>query len=73
MNIYAKYGDKVVFAHPDCGYDSDIKFAARHLTAGREYTVEATDVHSFHTNVLLKEVPGILFNSVHFDDVPNLK
>lgn len=40
--------------------------AHEHLTVGNEYTVEKVDVHSWHTKVFLKEIPGKAFNSVQF-------
>jgi hypothetical protein len=66
MDIYAKEGTKVIFANPTWGYQFDQKMAAKHLKEGAVYTVERTDVDSWHTDVYLKEVPGIAFNSVHF-------
>lgn len=69
MNIYAGHGTKVVFANPDAGYQHDQDTAAKHLTVGETYTVDHTDIHSWHTNVFLVEVPKVLFNSVMFNDV----
>lgn len=69
MDIYAKEGDKIVFAHPNWGYPHDQKLARDLLVVGKEYTVEKCDVSSFTTSVYLKEVSGFYFNSVLFDDV----
>lgn len=69
MDIYAKEGDKIVFAHPNWGYPHDQKLARDLLVVGKEYTVEKCDVSSFTTSVYLKEVSGFSFNSVLFDDV----
>jgi len=68
MNIYAKHGAKVVFAYPDNGYDHDIETAKKHLVVGKTYTIDHTDVYDWHTDVWLIEVPGVRFNSVHFQD-----
>lgn len=68
FNLYSPRGTRVVFAHPDCGYDGDKRTAAKHLTEGGIYTVAHTEVHGFHTNVWLEEVPGVIFNSVHFEE-----
>lgn len=68
MNIYAKYGDKVVFDKPTCGYPFDQENAKKHLTIGAEYTVNFTVVHSSRTEVYLIGFPGIHFNSVLFSD-----
>jgi hypothetical protein len=69
MNIYAKRGDKVKFSFPDWGYNSDIEKAKEYLTVGKEYTIEKTDVSSWHTNVYLQEFPEVSFNSIMFEDV----
>jgi hypothetical protein len=37
------------------------------LEVGKEYTVDHTEVHSWHTKVYLKEFPGKKFNSAHFE------
>ena len=39
------------------------------LEVGKVYTVDRIEVHSWHTKVWLKEVPGKVFNSVHFEEV----
>ena len=70
MNIYAKEGDKVVFLGSDeeinkwgnCDNPNNL------LVIGDTYTVDYTEVHSWHTKVFLKEVTGN-FNSNLFDDV----
>ena len=69
MNIYARDGDLIIFNHPNAGYDPDQKKARELLTIDSIYTVERTEVDSWHTNVYLKEFPGEVFNSVLFDDV----
>ena len=63
MNIYAKQGDRIVCVNLEAGYLPDQENAKKHLTVGQIYTV-----HGWHTNVWIKEVPGILFNSVTFED-----
>ena len=37
------------------------------LTMGETYTIETVDVHTSHTKVTLKNIPG-RFNSVHFEE-----
>jgi hypothetical protein len=39
------------------------------LEVGKVYTVDRIEVHSWHTKVYLKEMPGKVFNSVHFEKV----
>lgn len=73
MNIFSRCGDKVVFNHPNAGYDHHQKTARKHLVVGKVYTVNFTVVSSWHTDVYLQEVPNVMFNSVLFDDVPKSK
>jgi hypothetical protein len=68
LDIYAQGGTQVVFNHPNAGWPWDQKVAAHHLVVGATYTVERTIVHSSRTEVYLVEVPGVVFNSVLFDD-----
>jgi hypothetical protein len=42
--------------------------AAEHLQEGETYTLSRILVGGFWTQVWLEEVPGIAFNSVHFDN-----
>ena len=68
MDIGSPRGTKVVFAHPTNGYSGDQETANKHLAVGGTYTVARTDVGKWITYVYLLEVPGIPFNSVHFDE-----
>ena len=74
MNIYAKEGTKVKVLFDEKGImngtDSDKEHAERHLKALSRYTIDHTEVSSWHTTVYLKELPNIPFNSVHFEEVP---
>jgi hypothetical protein len=67
MDIHAKKGTKVIFANPNAGYDHHQKTAKEHLTVGETYTLDRTEVRAYHTDVFLKEIPGIAFNSVMFE------
>lgn len=69
MDIYAKEGSKVVFDKPDAGYQGAVEKAAKHLTVGSTYTVERTEVGGWSTDVYLKEVEGVSFNSCMFSDI----
>lgn len=42
---------------------------AKLLKLGETYTIEKTEVHSWHTKVFLKEFPGVEFNSAWFEEV----
>lgn len=68
MNIYARNGHKVIFANPTAGYKDDQRIAKQHLTVGHSYTIDYTDVGSWHTDVYLLEFPNRAFNSVMFED-----
>ncbi len=69
MNIYALEGHKVKVYTFDAGYDYDKNVAIEHLELNKDYTVDYTIVHSWSTEVFLKEIPKISFNSVFFEDV----
>lgn len=69
MNIYALEGHKVRFVYPDNGYEEDKRRVEEHLKLNEEYTVDCTIVYNDFTDVMLKEIPGITFNSCHFVDV----
>ena len=72
MNIYAKEDSKVKPIFKDgelCnGYDAENEEASKHLEEEKEYTVLCTQVGNWSTKVTLKEIPGVHFNSVHFED-----
>ena len=68
MNIYALKGHKVKVSNLSGGYEYHREVANKHLTIGNHYTIEKTDVDSWNTDVYLKEIPGIAFNSVYFED-----
>lgn len=52
--------DKEVIGHSDSNHLLDI---------GKAYYVVDIDVHSWYTEVLLKEFPGMWFNSVLFEEI----
>jgi len=68
MNIYALEGHKVRCATLIGGYEDHETTARKYLEIGKEYTVEATSVDSWHTDVWLQEFPNVKFNSVFFED-----
>ena len=71
MNIYALEGHKVkvVEQTANSGYKEDVELIRKHCVIDKEYTVDYTIVHSSSTDVYLKEIPNIRFNSVNFVDV----
>ena len=69
MDIESKKGTKVRFIakNPESwGIGSD---NAKHLVFGKIYTVDHTDIHSWHTEVYLEEIPGIAFGSTWFEEI----
>lgn len=68
INVRASPGTKVIFSNPDAGYVIDQENAREHLKVGKKYTVAYTRVRSWHTDVFLKEVDGVSFNSVLFEE-----
>lgn len=69
MNIYSHPGTKVSWSNTNAGYTSDQELAKKHLQLGSIYTVSRTSVGTWFTAVELKEVPGVAFNSVIFENV----
>ncbi len=69
MNIYTLSGKKVRCVNLSGGYNYHQELAKKHLVVGEEYTVDYTDVGSWHTDVFLTEFPDVAFNSVFFENV----
>jgi hypothetical protein len=55
------------FTHPDAGYQGDQDLAAKHLTVGRVYVLDALIVSRSSSEIRLHDFPGVQFNSVMFD------
>jgi hypothetical protein len=68
MNIHSPKGTKVIFAFPKAGYEYQIKIAQKHLILNKVYTVDHIEIHKWHSNVYLKEIPDIGFNSCLFKE-----
>lgn len=73
MSTSTKPGNKVIFSFPDAGYDSDIELAKEYLVLGERYTIKSIRVDKFYTDIILKEVPDIIFNSIQFKNVRERK
>ena len=69
MNIYASNGHKVKCKTLSGGLRCHQEIAEKHLDINKEYTIDRTEVDSWHTDVWLKEIPNVHFNSVFFEDV----
>lgn len=50
------------------GWDHKRDHVEKFLKVGGLYTVERTEMHSWHTKVWLQEIPNEEFNSVNFED-----
>jgi len=69
MKIDAPKGTKVKYIRPS---DSIARYGGNDnpegiLKVGKTYTVDRTEIHSWHTKVYLEEYPGKKFNSNHFE------
>lgn len=73
MSIRTKPRNKVIFAFPNNGNNPEIEAAKKYLVVGKKYTIKTIEVHGFHTDITLKEVPNITFNSVQFKNVRKRK
>ena len=70
MSVNAQKGHKVTVTEKSIanGYPFDEEKARQLLKVGQVYTVELMDVQNWSSTVLLREIPGVEFNSVHFID-----
>lgn len=70
MSIDKKHGDKIkVTAETIKNGTLFDQLDAPLLKIGEKYTIDAINRDDFSTDVWIKEVPGIRFNSVMFDDL----
>jgi hypothetical protein len=67
------------YVHTNNGYDCDRDLAKKYLKVGASYEILQKVVHSFRTEIFLKNFPDVGFNSVLFDiveaeyDCPNFE
>ena len=70
MDIYSKKGTKVICVNKSM---DAAKWGANDspecLLIGGVYSVDHTEVHSYHTKVYLKEFSGKKFSSIHFENI----
>jgi len=67
MDIRAERNTKVKFVN-DQRHGFGVAGNDNHLlTLGSTYTVDRTEVHTWHTKVFLTEFPDAVFNSVCFE------
>lgn len=67
--LHCERGSKIAFLHPSSGWEGDQKIAAKYLEQGKTYEVENLIVGGSCSDVILKEFPGIKFNTVQFERV----
>lgn len=69
-NIYALRGFKlrITSVSEDLMHGTG-KAAMEHLEIGKIYTVDKTEVHSWHTEYYFQEIPGIPFTAFESDDI----
>lgn len=65
MNIYSPPGSKIIFTGEN-GQDWEQENARKFLVVGEEYTLQCAEIFSNSTDVVLKEFPKLVFNSVLF-------
>lgn len=69
MDIHSPHGTQVRYIG-EGGYPGDKEEADAHLKAGEIYTIDYTEIRSWHTRVYLLETgTELYFNSVLFDKV----
>jgi len=64
--IHSEEGTKIFLETFSAGSSYEQLVATNHLSFFKEYTVDKIEVGSWHTDVWLKEIPEISFNSVFF-------
>lgn len=69
MNINAPDDTKIVYCNPNNGMPRDQEKAKKYLTLDKEYTVDYTLPGEFSSKVCLREVDGVWFNTVMFNEV----
>jgi hypothetical protein len=67
--VYYGDGDLICYCHIQYGFTHDRKLARQHLQYLNVYTVDNVEVYSSKSNVFLKEIPGVPFNTVLFEGV----
>jgi len=60
---------KVTEATIKNGWDYHKKHVEKFLKVGEIYTIERIELHDWHTEVWLQEIPNEVFNSMLFEDI----
>lgn len=69
MSYDTPVGSKVVVTAETArnGYTHDKHLLRQYCSAGQVYTIAASFVEAYRTEILLEEIPGVRFNSVNFE------
>lgn len=69
MDINTPIGSKVRFSFLENGNCYDVEKAKKYLKKNEIYTIKKIYISSWRTDIILKEFPGIEFNSVQFENI----
>jgi len=69
MDINTLQNSIIKFSFPDNGYKIQQETAAKYLTINETYTVDKIIIDNSTTDVYLKEIKDIPFNSVLFSNI----
>lgn len=75
MNINAEPGTKITVTERSInnGYQGDKESANKYLRVGNIYTLNNVDISPFVTYIEVEELPNLIFNSIHFEDIEDEK
>ena len=68
MDIHSKIGSTIEYLGTN-GYDSDLNHANKYLEIAGRYSIKNIEIHDWHTDIELFEIPNQKFNSVHFKNI----
>lgn len=69
MSINTKPGTRIKYANPNNGLKADREQASTYLELGHTYILKSIEVGESRSEVELKGIRGLTFNSVMFDNI----
>ena len=60
-------GDRLICIGNEINNWGSCDSAPANLTLNEVYTLDKIEIHSWHTKLWFKELPDLVFNSVHFE------
>lgn len=71
MDLKTKPGAKIVVTSESIrnGTEEDKANASLYLKPKKRFTLRKIQVHDWHTDVWVEEIPGVKFNSVQFENI----